>query len=138
MRRPWATSVNFRRGWLGQFGALAALLGFLFTVTTPGLALVNGAGRSIAVNGILGVYVCHAKGGAEAAQSGAANPAHANPADECCLVCQAAQLANGAVPPQHFTLPTESAAFLRVPAGAHSVRDGAAFGPAQARAPPAA
>lgn len=134
MRRPWATAVDFRRGWLCQLGALAALLGFLFTATTPGLALVNSAGQSMEVNGFLGVYVCNAGSGAKAALPGDASA----PRDECCLVCQAAQLANGAVPPQHFTLPTESAAFLRVPASAHSLRDGEAQGPLQARAPPAA
>lgn len=138
MRRPWATSADFRRGWPGQFAALAALFGFLFTVTTPGLALVNGAGRAMAVTGLLGVYVCHAQGGAHAAQDDGQPGDETSTRGECCLVCQAAQLANGAVPPQHFTLPTESAAAFRVPASAHSFRDGEAAGHAQARAPPAA
>lgn len=134
MRRPWATAIDFRRGWLGQLAALIALFGFLFSITTPGLALVNAAGQSIAVNGVLGVYVCHAQGSKRAALPGDQSTAR----DECCLVCQAAQLANGAVPPQHFTLPTESAAIIRLPASAHVVRDGETYRHAQARAPPAA
>lgn len=134
MRRPWATAVNFRRGWLNQLGALTALLGFLFTATTPGLALVNTAGKAVAVTGVFGVYVCHAQGGLRAALPGEVPSS----SEECCLVCQAAQLANGAVPPQHFTLPTESAVVLRQPASAHSLRDGEALRHAQARAPPAA
>ncbi|NFV78600.1 DUF2946 family protein [Magnetospirillum aberrantis] len=134
MQAPWATRDHFRRGWLGQFGALVALFGFLFTITTPGLALVNVAGQSVAVTGILGVYVCHARGGGQAALPGE-TPASS---DECCLLCQVAQLANGAVPPQHFTLPTESAAAIRLSTGAQDRREGEASRHAQARAPPQA
>ncbi|MGE5477320.1 MAG: hypothetical protein ACM3Q1_11735 [Bacteroidales bacterium] len=123
-----------RRCWLGQLGTLSVLLGFLFATTTPGLALVNAAGRSLAVDGVLNAYICHAQGGGAAATPGETS----STSEECCLVCQAAQLANGAVPPQHFTLPTESAAPDRLPADAHSLRDGEASRHTQARAPPAA
>lgn len=134
MQAPWATHDHFRRGWLGQCGAMVALFGFLFTITTPGLALVNVVGRSVAVAGVLGVYVCHARGGGQATLPGETPRS----SDECCLVCQAAQLANGAVPPQHFTLPTESAAPIRLAASAHDRREGEASRHAQARAPPQA
>ena len=133
MRSPWAERGGFRRGWLRQLGALSALFGFLFSATTPGLALVNAAGQSLAVGGMLGVYVCHAQGGRTAPPGEAPSSA-----SECCLICQAAQLANGAVPPQHFTLPTESAATVHLPAGPNDVRDGQAQRHAQARAPPVA
>lgn len=133
MRNPWATAVDFRRGWLGRLGALAALLGFLFTSTTPGLALVNGAGRTMAVNGLLGVYICHAQDSQRADLPGEASASKG----ECCLVCQASQLANGAVPPQHFTLPTESAARHSVTASARSAHDGETLDLRRARAPPA-
>lgn len=133
MRRPWATAVDFRRGRLGRLGALISLFGFLFSISTPGLALVNAAGQSLAVNGVLGVYVCHAPG----SQRSSLPDDQPTARDECCLVCQVAQLANGAVPPQHFTLPTESAASVRLPVGVHSLRDGETYRHAQARAPPA-
>lgn len=132
MRRPWAKTVEFRRGWLCRLGALSALFGCLFAATTPGLALANAAGRVLAVDGIFGIYICHAQGNGVVAEPGETS----STSKECCLVCQAAQLANGAVPPQHFTLPTESAASVRLPASAHSVRDGEASRYAQARAPP--
>lgn len=133
MRRPWAGWMGMTRGWLGQLGALAALLGFLFTATSPGLALVATAGPGVTFGGPLGVYVCHAQG------DRATLPGENAPkSDGCCLICQAAQLANGAVPPQHFTLPTESAAYTRLLVGAQTVADGAASRHAQARAPPAA
>lgn len=132
MRSPWAKAVDFRRGWLGRLGALAALFGFLFASTTPSLALVTSAGRAVTVNGFLGVYICHAQDGQRADLPGEASAAKG----ECCLVCQAQQLANGAVPPQHFTLPTESAACLPVTASARSVRDGEALDLRRARAPP--
>ncbi len=133
MRSPWATRQIFEREPLARFASLLALFGFLFTTTTPGLALVNAAGQSLAVGGFLGVYVCHAQGG-KASLPGETS----GPSDECCLVCQAAQLANGAVPPQHFTLPTESAAAIRLSASAQDRREGTASRHAQARAPPAA
>lgn len=63
---PWRNQILslFRgRGLFRDLGALLALLGFLFTSTTPGLALVSGAGPGIGVAGPLGVYVCHVRGG---------------------------------------------------------------------------
>jgi len=131
MRRPWAAGRTFGRGWLGQLGAWVALLGFLFSAATPGLALVSQTGRAIAVTGMLGVYVCHARDGERADL-----PGDESSAQDCCLVCQAAQLTVGAAPPQHFTLPTESAVPIRWSAGASGLHDGEAWRHAQARAPP--
>lgn len=136
---PWRNQILslFRgRGMLRDLGALLALLGFLFTSTTPGLALVSGAGPGIGVAGPLGVYVCHVRGGSDSViPPGAELP---DQDDGCCLICQAAQLANGAVPPQHFTLPTESAVRARLSDDARSFVAFGIFSPAQARAPPAA
>lgn len=135
MRRPWAGNDGMRRGWLGQLTALAALLGFLFSATTPGLSLVAMAGPSITIDGFLGIYICHVQSGPSAALPGETDSPKS---DGCCLICQVAQLANGAVPPQHFTLPTESAAHARTPVSAQIVVQGEASRHAQARAPPAA
>lgn len=124
------------RGTRRRTAALAALLGFLFTSTTPGLSLVAMAGANVTFNGAFGIYVCHAQGGA-VAQPGADDEVPLA-SDGCCLICQTAQLAGGALPPQHFTLPTESAAELRLAIAAQSVLHGHASSPQQPRAPPAA
>lgn len=125
MRKDWATGRNFRRGWLGQLGAWAALLGFLFAATGSGMPLP----AAMAAPG--DAVLCHAQDGRMAAPAG-----EASSTDVCCLFCQAAQLADGAVPPQHFTLPTESAVRLTWPGRAEDVDDGAVRRFAQARAPP--
>ncbi|CAA7626587.1 hypothetical protein [Magnetospirillum sp. UT-4] len=123
------------RGLVRDLGALAALLGFLFTATSPGMALVGQAG-GLAVHGPLAAFVCQAEGGSvQALPAGEEAP---KGAEDCCLTCQAAQLANGAVPPQHFTLPTESADPIRLPPAAQSLVPSAPARHAQARAPPAA
>jgi hypothetical protein len=129
------------RGWLDRgsrrrAAALAALLGFLFTSTTPGLSLVAMAGANVTFSGAFGLYVCHAQSGAVAAPDTDDELPLAS--DGCCLICQTAQLAGGMVPPQHFTLPTESAAKFRLVVVAQSVVHGQASSPLQPRAPPAA
>lgn len=135
---PWRHQLLalFRgRGPFRDLAALLALLGFLFTSTTPGLALVTDGGSRLGVNGPLGVYVCHVKGGVELiVPPGEQAP---DQDDGCCLICQAAQLAHGAVPPQHFTLPTESAVRARVVIDARSSFTDGSFRCPQARAPPA-
>lgn len=136
--RPWRNQIlgMFRRGgWFRDLTVLLALLGFMFTATTPGLALVTESGSRIGVTGSLGVYICHVKGGTQVVLP---SGEQASETDEgCCLICQAAQLAHGAVPPQHFTLPTESAVRAGVAVRAQSFVGGEDFRPAQARAPPA-
>lgn len=137
--KPWHNqflSLFRGRGPIRDLGALLALLGFLFTATTPGLALVSGAGPGFGVAGPLGVYVCHVRGGIAIAIP----PGEDVPYQDggCCLICQSAQLANGAVLPQHFTLPTESAVRVRSPIDAQSFVPDGTFRTAQARAPPAA
>ncbi|MCR6632521.1 MAG: hypothetical protein NVV74_22120 [Magnetospirillum sp.] len=133
MRTPSAAMVDLREGWLGRLGALAALLGFLFTATTPGLALVNSAGRSVVVNGVVGVYVCHAPD-APRTLPPADEP---STRDECCVVCQAAHLAAGALPPQGPLLAIRDGTPLRWPAEGNSDGKGGVVRHAQARAPPA-
>ena len=136
---PWRNQLLglFRgRGPFRAPAALLALLGFLFTSTTPGLALVTDGGSRIGISGPLGVYICHVKGGIDlVVPPGEQAP---DQDDGCCLICQAAQLAHGAVPPQHFTLPTESAVRARMPFDARSFVAAGTFRTAQARAPPAA
>jgi len=137
--KPWRNQIlgMFRKGgWLRDLTVLLALLGFMFTATTPGLALVTETGSRIGVTGALGVYICHVKGGTQWVLPPGEQ---ASDTDEgCCLICQAAQLAHGAVPPQHFTLPTESAVRAAAAVRAQSFVGGASFRPAQARAPPSA
>ncbi|MBF0326811.1 hypothetical protein [Magnetospirillum moscoviense] len=124
------------RGASRRVAALLALLGFLFTSTTPGLSLVAMAGANVSFSGAFGLYVCHAQSGAVAAPD--ADETLPLASDGCCLICQAAQLAGGTVPPQHFTLPTESAAKIRLAVVAQTIAHGQASGPLQPRAPPAA
>jgi hypothetical protein len=137
MRRLWQEP-----NWVGVGGrgrpmvALFALLGFLFSSTTPGLSLVAMAGANVTFNGAFGIYVCHAQSGAVAAPE--ADDEVPLASDGCCLICQVAQLASGAVPPQHFTLPTESAAKLQSAVGALTIAQGHSSTPVQPRAPPAA
>lgn len=135
---PWRNQIlgMFRRGGLFRhLTVLLALLGFMFTSTTPGLALVSETGSLVGMSGSLGVYICHVQGGTKvvALPGGQASDTD----DDCCLICQAAQLAHGAVPPQHFTLPTESAVRVDLAARAQSFVPGEGFRPSQARAPPA-
>ncbi|MBC7906184.1 MAG: hypothetical protein H7Y60_05475 [Rhodospirillaceae bacterium] len=114
------------RGWLGQFAALAALLGFLFVATNPA--------PSLAFDPLLGTYVCHAQGEPRAAFPGEDVPQ----SDDCCLVCQVAQLASGAILPPQSVLPAASAAHARTPVSARIAIQGEASRHTQARAPPAA
>ena len=65
MRKDWATGRNFRRGWLGQLGAWAALLGFLFAATGSGMPLP----AAMAAPG--DAVLCHAQDGRMAAPAGA-------------------------------------------------------------------
>jgi hypothetical protein len=121
---------------LGRLAAFAALLGFLFTATAPGAALVNGAGRAMAVTGVVGVAICHAQGGAHAASQHDGDASAAG--GECCLICQAAHMADGALASSWTApLPIAMPAFA-VPAKAGEGAGGVAAGPLQARAPPAA
>lgn len=114
------------RNWLGQFAALAALLGFLFTATNPAAPLV--------FDPLAGTYVCNAQGDARAALPDDEAPK----GDDCCLVCQVAQLAGAAVLPPHAALPSTSAIHARIPVSARIAVQGEASRHAQARAPPAA
>lgn len=137
--KPWRNQLLGlfrRRGPFRDLAALLALLGFLFSSTTPGLALVTDSGSRIGMSGALGVYICHVKGGGDLRLPSGEQASETD--DGCCLICQAAQLAHGAVPPQHFTLPTESAVRANVAASARSFVADGTFRPAQARAPPAA
>lgn len=54
------------------------------------------------------VFLCHSGSESDPAADGEA-PA----TGQCCLLCQAAQMATGAAPPQHFTHPTASAELVR-------------------------
>jgi hypothetical protein len=116
--------------------ALLALFGFLFTASTPGLSLVAMSGPGAGIANVLGFYICHAQGGDRAVPMTDEGPADSS--DGCCLICQVAHMASGAVPPQHFTLPTESAAHLGLAVAAQSVIGSSAFTPVQPRAPPSA
>lgn len=126
MRRPWAGNGGVMRDWLSQFAALAALLGFLFAATNPAPPLT--------FDPVLGTYICHAQGEPRAALPGEDTPQ----SDDCCLVCQAAQLAGGAVLPQHVTLPSANAVHVRAPVSARIAFHGEASRYTQARAPPSA
>jgi hypothetical protein len=135
MRRFWQGQNRvWGNGQSRSVAALFALLGFLFSSTTPGLSLVAMAGANVTFDGAFGVYVCHAQSGAVAAPD--ADDEVPLASDGCCLICQTAQLAGGALPPQHFTLPTESAAELRLAVVAQTVASGYASTPLQPRAPP--
>ncbi|MBC7952753.1 MAG: hypothetical protein H7Z12_13170 [Rhodospirillaceae bacterium] len=114
------------RNWLGQFAALAALLGFVFAATNPAPPLT--------FDHLLGTYVCHAPGEPRAALPGEDVPK----SDGCCLVCQVAQLAGGAVLPQHAALSARNAVHVRAPVRARLAVQGEAAHHAQARAPPSA
>lgn len=128
MGAPRARAVDFRRGWLNQLGALAALLGFLFTATSPGLALVATASPAVTVTGILDVLVCRAK----------STPPDAVPSagTECCLVCQVAQMADGALAPSAPQPSPPRALAEPLPPPIVTVTHAAVQGHARARAPP--
>jgi hypothetical protein len=122
----------FRRcGFIRDAAALCALLGFLFTAAAPGLSMA-----AFSDAGLGGVYICHAQGSGPAASL----PGQEQSSDDegCCLLCQAAQLAHNAAPPQHFTLSAESAGVVRFAIADQAPVLDRFSGHAQARAPPAA
>ena len=106
----------------GRLAALLALLGFLFAAT---------ASPSIAFDPVSGSHLCHASGG------GGAVPADDVPErEECCVLCQVAQLAKGALAPEAVVLAAPSG--IVVPArSAVTIARSVAARHAQARAPPA-
>lgn len=120
------------RGWLVWSGALLALLGFLFTATTPGLSMVAMAGPNIQVAGILGVYVCHTPGSPRAGLPGD----DSSRSQSCCLICQVAQLAGGAVIPDAVAFPLPLEIRIHSEGNAVSGAQGTRVRHAQARAPP--
>ncbi|MBI3446367.1 MAG: hypothetical protein HY055_13675 [Magnetospirillum sp.] len=115
-------------------------LAFAFQGLLPGLDL---ALRGESVPGALGLKtaICHSP--SQAGSASAANPSAAGGEEQsdshgCCLVCQVASLAKGALPSPTFTLPTAGTAELRIAARASTHIDGQASHHQFARGPPLA
>lgn len=137
--RLWQNQLlqHFRRdGLIRRAAALLALLGFVFGVVTPALALVSQSGPGLRVGGPLGVYVCHVQDGVRAI----AVPGQSAPADDehCCLVCSAAQLAQGALAPQALVVVAQAPPVRGLDTENRAGIMARVFHPLQARAPPRA
>lgn len=94
------------RGVIHELAMLLVLLGLAVQSAVPALSLMVLAG-SLAGHP-LASFICHVpRPGDNARAPGGEAPATG---DACCLVCQAAQLAKGALPPPTLHIPTASAA----------------------------
>lgn len=109
----WGRS-RFARGAVRELMVVLVLAGFALQSATPALALVAKVSPALAL-GPLGAFICHVPqpgedpmipGGEDSAKS-----------DGCCLICQAASLAKGALPPQTLHIPARDAAGSFEPAG---------------------
>ncbi|MEW5727417.1 MAG: DUF2946 family protein [Pseudomonadota bacterium] len=95
------------RGAVREWLVVLVLAGFALQSATPALALMAKVSDDLAL-GPLGAFICHVPQpgedplipGGEASAKG----------DGCCLICQAASLAKGALPPQTLHIPTRDAA----------------------------
>lgn len=103
----------FARGAVRELMVVLVLAGFALQSATPALTLMAEVSSDLAL-GPLGAFICHVPqpgedplipGGEESAKS-----------DGCCLICQAAQLAKGALPTQTLHIPTRDTAGTFEPA----------------------
>jgi hypothetical protein len=108
----------------GRLAALLALLGFIFAASaSPPIAGFDPVGGS---------RLCHASVGEQNAPAG-----ESAEREECCLLCQAAQLAKGAAPAAEIILAEPDARHVRPALHSRETALGNAARHAQARAPPA-
>ncbi len=113
--------------------------GFVFQGLLPGLDLAF-RGDTLLVTLAARTGICHASlaGGTE--RTAVPSPLSDDEQSEshgCCLVCQAASSAKGALPSPTFKVPTAGTAGLRIAATASSHIDGQASHHHFARGPPA-
>lgn len=139
-RAPLTLSVYGTRPSARLLLSAMVMLAVAFQGLLPGLDL---ALRGESVPGALGfkIAICHSPSSAGSAS--AANPSGTGGEEQsdshgCCLVCQVASLAKGALPSPTFTLPTVGTAELRIAAGASTHIDGLASHHHFARGPPLA
>ena len=112
--------------------------GFIFQGLLPGLDLAF-RGETLLVTLAARTGICHAPlaGGTE--RTAVPSPVGEEGQAEnhgCCLVCQAASPAKGALPSPTFKVPTAGTAGLRIAAGASTRIDGQASRHQFARGPP--
>lgn len=131
--QPRGSGRSRARGWVRELLVLVILLGFAVQSATPALALVARGSDALA-KGPLGAFLCHVPQPGESDSAGGEVPAKS---DDCCLICQAAQLAKGALPPQTLQVPTADAAGSFEPVCLWVAADGNASLHKLPRAPPA-
>ncbi|MGE5547997.1 MAG: DUF2946 family protein [Solirubrobacterales bacterium] len=121
------------RAMLRELAVLLVMVGMAFQSGTIALSLFAMTSPAMA-KGPLGSFICHVpQPGDPSAPAGGEAPAKG---DECCLVCQAAQLANGALPPPTLQIPTASAADTPIPVAVMAPTGGEASLHKLPRAPP--
>jgi hypothetical protein len=141
LRSDRAAPLVFRIGRKPLARLLAVALvaaGFIFQGLLPGLDMAL-RGESLPFALVLQTGICHSpltgasehrtapvKGG-----GGGQSESHG-----CCLVCQAASAAKGALPSPTFTVPTAGTAGLQIAAIAQALADGQASHHTFARGPP--
>lgn len=103
------TNAPTGRGLIHDLAALFVFMGLAFQSAVPTLSMTAMAG-SFPVGHPLASFICHVP---QSGEDGGEVPATG---DVCCLICQAAQLAKGLLPPPALHTPTASAAlsFLTV------------------------
>ncbi|KIM00072.1 hypothetical protein CCC_02860 [Paramagnetospirillum magnetotacticum MS-1] len=113
--------------------------GFVFQGLLPGLDLAL-KGGTLLVTLAARTGICHAPNAGGTERRAVPSPMGdegQSENDGCCLVCQAASQAKGALPSPTFTVPTAGTAGLRIAATASSRIDGQASRHHFARGPPA-
>ena len=112
--------------------------GFVFQGLLPGLDLAF-RGETLLVTLAARTGICHASPAGGTERNAVPSPMGEEGQAEshgCCLVCQAASPAKGALPSPTFTLPTAGTAGLRIAATGSSHIDGQASHHHFARGPP--
>lgn len=105
-RQGWMRTL-LGHGAVREVAVALVLAGFALQSATPALGLMAQVSNTLAL-GPLGAFICHVPQpgedplipGGETSSKG----------DGCCLICQVASLAKGALPPQTLHIPTRDAA----------------------------
>lgn len=141
MRSVRAAPFRFRIGRSPVARLLVIALvaaGFVFQGLLPGLDLAF-RGETLLVTLAARTGICHASPAGGTERTAVPSPLGDEGQSEshgCCLVCQAASPAKGALPSPTFKVPTAGTAGLRIAATASSHRDGQASHHHFARGPP--
>ena len=125
----WRRMVTAARAFARRPVVCLALLGIAVQLSLPGLALA-----ALAQDGPFADIMCHVPGTMD--ESSSSGGGESSSGTGCCLICQAMQLADGALPAPTLQPPTVSWVATRMPIALSVVTDGRSPLNQRARGPP--